>query len=77
MKPLTYRDAGVDIDAGDDAVRRIAPLAAVQVRAMAHVTGGGLQGDVPRVPPAGCRARRSAWRVPAVVETLREAGRVA
>jgi phosphoribosylformylglycinamidine cyclo-ligase len=27
MKPLTYRDAGVDIDAGDEAVRRIAPLA--------------------------------------------------
>src|SRR5213078_5304303 len=27
MKPLTYREAGVDIDAGDDAVRRIAPLA--------------------------------------------------
>jgi phosphoribosylformylglycinamidine cyclo-ligase len=27
MKPLTYRDAGVDIDAGDESVRRIAPLA--------------------------------------------------
>ena len=27
MKPLTYREAGVDIDAGEDAVRRIAPLA--------------------------------------------------
>ena len=27
MKPLTYRQAGVDIDAGDDAVRRITPLA--------------------------------------------------
>ncbi|MGH7275708.1 MAG: AIR synthase related protein [Candidatus Rokuibacteriota bacterium] len=27
MKPLSYREAGVDIDAGDDAVRRIAPLA--------------------------------------------------
>src|SRR5207244_12892510 len=27
MKPLTYRAAGVDIDAGDDAVRRIATLA--------------------------------------------------
>jgi phosphoribosylaminoimidazole (AIR) synthetase len=24
MKPLTYRDAGVDVDAGDEAVRRIA-----------------------------------------------------
>ena len=27
MKPLTYRAAGVDIEAGDEAVRRIAPLA--------------------------------------------------
>jgi len=27
MKPLTYRDAGVDIEAGDEAVRRIVPLA--------------------------------------------------
>ena len=27
MKPLDYRSAGVDIEAGDEAVRRIAPLA--------------------------------------------------
>lgn len=27
MRPLTCRDAGVDIDAGDESVRRIAPLA--------------------------------------------------
>src|SRR5205809_7468828 len=27
MKPLSYRATGVDIDAGEDAVRRIAPLA--------------------------------------------------
>ena len=27
MKPLTYRDAGVDIEAGDEAVRRLAPHA--------------------------------------------------
>jgi phosphoribosylformylglycinamidine cyclo-ligase len=28
MDPLTYREAGVDIGAGDEAVRRIGPLAA-------------------------------------------------
>src|SRR5437667_11004146 len=38
MKPLTYRDAGVDIDAGDDAVRRIATLARRTARA--EVLGG-------------------------------------
>jgi len=56
----------------------LALLAEVEVSAMAHVTGGGLPGNVPRVLPAGCRARirRSAWRVPAVFETLGAAGRV-
>ena len=38
MKPLTYREAGVDIDAGDDAVRRITPLARATNRA--EVIGG-------------------------------------
>ena len=53
-------------------------LQSVEVRAMAHVTGGGLIGNVPRVLPAGCRARvsRSAWSVPPVFEVLRKAGHV-
>jgi len=53
-------------------------LESVEVRAMAHVTGGGLTGNVPRVLPQGCRARifRDSWSMPAVFETLREAGRV-
>jgi phosphoribosylformylglycinamidine cyclo-ligase len=53
-------------------------LAAVPVRAMAHITGGGLVGNLPRVLPEGCRAilRRSAWREPPVFATLREAGGV-
>ena len=53
-------------------------LAEVDVHAMAHVTGGGLPGNVPRVLPAGCRARirRSGWRVPTVFEALRDGGHV-
>jgi phosphoribosylformylglycinamidine cyclo-ligase len=53
-------------------------LEAVEVRAMAHVTGGGLTGNVPRVLPAGCRVRisRSSWSVPPVFEVLRKAGHV-
>ncbi|PYN55301.1 MAG: phosphoribosylformylglycinamidine cyclo-ligase [Candidatus Rokuibacteriota bacterium] len=53
-------------------------LEAVEVRAMVHVTGGGLTGNLPRVLPSGCRARisRSTWSPPAVFRTLREAGRV-
>jgi phosphoribosylformylglycinamidine cyclo-ligase len=54
-------------------------LARVDVHAMAHVTGGGLPGNLPRVLPAGCRAvlHRSAWTVPPVFRVLQEAGRVA
>jgi phosphoribosylformylglycinamidine cyclo-ligase len=53
-------------------------LESVEVRAMAHITGGGLTGNVPRVLPPGCRARivRGSWSVPAVFETLRQAGNV-
>ena len=49
-------------------------LESVEVRAMAHVTGGGLTGNVPRVLPAGCRVRisRSSWSVPPVFEVLRK-----
>src|SRR5262249_38727089 len=53
-------------------------LEAVEVKGMAHVTGGGVTGNIPRVLPQGCRARlvRSSWTPPPVFETLREAGRV-
>lgn len=53
-------------------------LTEVDVHAMAHITGGGLPGNIPRVLPDGCRAvlRGSTWRVPRVFEALRAAGRV-
>jgi phosphoribosylformylglycinamidine cyclo-ligase len=49
------------------------------VHAMAHVTGGGITGNLPRVLPEGCRAviRRGAWPVPPVFVALQEAGDVA
>ena len=54
-------------------------LKEVDVHAMAHITGGGLPGNVPRVLPERCRAvlHRRAWSVPPVFEALRVAGRVA
>jgi phosphoribosylformylglycinamidine cyclo-ligase len=53
-------------------------LRRVEVHAMAHITGGGITGNVPRVLPANCRAviRRDAWRPPAVFATLAQAGQV-
>jgi phosphoribosylformylglycinamidine cyclo-ligase len=52
--------------------------AGVPVHAMAHVTGGGLTGNLPRVLPRGCRAvvDRRAWRVPPVFRWLQAAGRI-
>jgi len=48
--PLTYRDAGVDIDAGEALVDRIKPLAARTMRAgvMAGIGGFGALFEVPK-----------------------------
>lgn len=45
---------------------------------LAHVTGGGLRGNVPRMLPAGCGARidTSSWDVPPVFATLQDLGSV-
>jgi len=49
------------------------------VRGLAHITGGGIPGNLPRVLPKGlgARIRRSAWEVPAIFGTLQRGGRVA
>ena len=57
----------------------LALLREVEVGGMAHITGGGVTGNLPRALPEGCRAviRRGAWSVPSVFPTLAEAGGVA
>jgi len=49
-KPLTYKDAGVDIDAGNDLVERIKPLAAETMRPEV-LTGLGGFGGLFALPP--------------------------
>lgn len=59
--------------------RALLPLAASgRVRAMAHVTGGGIAGNLVRVLPEGCRAvvRAGSWPRPAVFAWLVRAGDV-
>jgi phosphoribosylformylglycinamidine cyclo-ligase len=48
------------------------------VHAAAHITGGGLPGNIPRVLPAGMRAviDARAWKRPAVFDWLQEMGGV-
>ena len=49
------------------------------VRAMAHVTGGGIEGNLPRVLPEGLGARVdcASWSPPNVFRQLRDGGGVA
>jgi phosphoribosylformylglycinamidine cyclo-ligase len=54
-------------------------LGDVDVRAAAHITGGGLVGNLPRVLPEGVDAEldRSAWEVPRVFTEIQRHGEVA
>jgi phosphoribosylformylglycinamidine cyclo-ligase len=61
-------------------LRSIRPLLdAGLVRGMAHITGGGMTDNLPRVLPAGCAAHinRGAWTVPPIFRFLQEQGNVA
>ncbi len=53
-------------------------LARAKPHGMAHITGGGLPGNVVRVLPEGARAviDRSTWEVPHVFNVLRQLGAV-
>jgi phosphoribosylformylglycinamidine cyclo-ligase len=53
-------------------------LKEVPVRAMAHVTGGGITGNLPRVLPERCRAviRKGTWPVPPIFDLIAKAGQV-
>ena len=54
-------------------------LKTLPVRAMAHITGGGLTGNVPRVLPPGCKAviESGSWSVPRIFALLQENGQIA
>jgi phosphoribosylformylglycinamidine cyclo-ligase len=55
------------------------PLEAGIVHGLAHITGGGIFGNLPRVLPDGLGARieRSSWEAPAVFRALQRVGSVA
>jgi phosphoribosylformylglycinamidine cyclo-ligase len=50
----------------------------VRIKGMAHITGGGLVENVPRVLPPGAQAliRRDAWPRPAIFDWLQQRGNV-
>jgi phosphoribosylformylglycinamidine cyclo-ligase len=61
-------------------VRALLPLAqAGRIKGLAHITGGGLLENIPRVLPEGSRAvvDTSGWQLPPLFERLREGGAIA
>jgi phosphoribosylformylglycinamidine cyclo-ligase len=49
-----------------------------KIRALAHITGGGFPGNIPRVlpPGLGARIRRGAWEVPPLFRLIQRGGGV-
>jgi phosphoribosylformylglycinamidine cyclo-ligase len=48
------------------------------VKGMAHITGGGLVENIPRVLPEGCsvRIKKGSWPVPAIFEVIQKRGKI-
>ena len=51
-------------------------LSKYKIKGMAHITGGGLSGNIPRMLPPGLKAqvRRGDWDIPQVFEWLEKTG---
>ena len=54
-------------------------LESVAVKGLAHITGGGITGNVPRMLPEGTQAaiRRGSWQRPGLFDWLQQKGNVA
>lgn len=59
-------------------LKELKPLLSL-VKGLAHITGGGFPGNVPRVMPQGVTARfdTSAWTVPPVFKLIQQTGDIA
>ncbi len=49
-----------------------------EIHGLAHITGGGLVGNIPRVLPESCSVRldRSAWQVPSIFDLVQKRGSI-
>jgi len=61
-----------------DALQQLGAYADIDLHAAAHITGGGLPGNVARVIPAGLTARieLGSWPVPQIFDTLQQLGTI-
>jgi phosphoribosylformylglycinamidine cyclo-ligase len=49
-----------------------------KIKGMAHITGGGISGNLPRIFPKGLAAKidKKSWKVPAIFSLIQKKGRV-
>lgn len=49
-----------------------------RVHCLAHITGGGIEGNLPRTLPSGCGARidKTSWDIPPLFRLIQDAGKV-
>jgi len=54
-------------------------LKKIEIKAMAHITGGGFYDNIPRVIPEGLqvRIRRGSWPVPRLFKEIQKRGEIA
>ena len=84
--PLSQRIAEFGCTLGEELLRPtrvyvrtiLSLLTRHPIHAVAHITGGGVPGNLPRVLPRGCRARirRGSWKVPPIFTWLQRVGPV-
>jgi phosphoribosylformylglycinamidine cyclo-ligase len=48
------------------------------VKGLAHITGGGLVENIPRILPSGCRAllKRDSWAIPPIFQLIQRVGKI-
>ena len=58
-------------------LKEIQSLKGIEIRGMAHITGGGLLENIPRVLPAGVDASLSiTWKIPDIFKAIQKKGKV-
>jgi phosphoribosylformylglycinamidine cyclo-ligase len=84
LKPSS-RIAGLTSSVGAELLRThknyqpaLATVAAGKIKGLAHITGGGLIDNIPRVLPKNCDAviETKEWRVPKIFQILQEHGNI-
>lgn len=83
---LSSRIKGLRVPLGTELLRPtriyVEPILALlqkgkrSVKGMAHITGGGLPGNVPRILPRGCQAvvEKSSWKIPPIFRIIQSLG---